>query len=141
VVERLGGALDHDAGQGDPFIAPDASYLIFRGYGEDSLGNGDLYISFNVDGEWTARKNLGAPINSTSHEMCSYVTGDGRFFIFSSNRITNSYSTKPSGSLDRLQSKFISADNGNQNIYYRLAAFIETLRSEVLAERETQAQK
>jgi len=128
-IAPLEGSLAHDAGQGDPFIAPDGSYLIYRGYGDDSLGEGDLFISFNINGTWSPRQNLGAPINSTAHEMCPYVTVDGRFFVFASKRIIAPYNTNADAALTSLKKKFNTADNGNLNIYYRSAAFIEELRT------------
>ena len=128
-VEELGGALAHPAGQGDPFIAADGSYLIYRGYGKDSLGNGDLFISFRTPEGWTTRQNLGAPINSPGHEICPYVTSDGRFFIFSSNRLQQPYAAQPGSSLTTIRQKFNEPDNGNMNIYYQSADFIERLRA------------
>ena len=132
-LQELGGNLAHRSGQGDPFVAPDASYLIFRGYGEDSLGQGDLFISFQRDGEWTPRQNLGPRINSPAQEMCPLVTPDGQYFVFASARLESPYPVSAGDPLDAVHRKFATPDNGNLNIYYLSADFIETLRAKALA--------
>ena len=114
-------------GEGDPFISPDEDYIIFRGY-NNSLGLGDLYISYLVEGQWTSPENLGEPINSAYHEMCPYVTTDGRFFIFASNRIETRYASLPNEGLESVRKKHQTADNGALNIYYISADFIEEKR-------------
>lgn len=114
---------------GDPFIAKDESYLIFRGYGDDNIGQGDLYISFPGDTAWSAPVLLPEPINSTAHEMCPVVTPDGEAFIFSSGRMEEDYSFEPSAGLGPVHNKFRSADNGQLNLFYMSTDFIEKLKA------------
>lgn len=128
VVEKLPAIVDSQNDEGDPFIAPDESYIIFRAY-NNSLGMGDLFISFNFNGEWTSPENLGAPINSSSNEMCPYVTLDGKFFIFSSSKISSSLEIEPNDTLVGLRNKNETYDNGSQNIYYISADFIGEMRA------------
>ena len=128
-VVKLPEPLNSPGDEGDPFIAPDESYIIFRAY-NNGLGRGDLFISFNIKGTWTTPENLGAPINSSAHEICPYVTTDGKFFIFSSDRLVENYTATPGESLDRLRTKHSSADNGTQNIYYCSASFIEKMKQQ-----------
>jgi Tol biopolymer transport system component len=115
---------------GDPFVAKDESYLIFRGYGDDNIGQGDLYISFPGDTAWSEPILLPEPINSTSHEMCPVVTPDGETFIFSSGRMNEEYSFKASIGLDSMLEKFNSPDNGQLNLYYMSSSFIDELRNQ-----------
>lgn len=131
-VERLPDVLNSDSGEGDPFISPDEDYLIFRGY-NNSLGNGDLFISFHINGSWTTPENLGEPINSRFHEMCPYVTVDKKFFIFASSRLNEKYKAVGEGDLKSLRSKHQTFDNGDQNIYYMSADFIEEMKQKHLA--------
>ncbi len=128
-VEALPEILNTENGEGDPFISSDEDYLIFRGY-NNTLGRGDHYISFNIDGEWTEPQNLGEPYNSSSHEMCPYVTRDGKYFIFASTRILDPYLAEPNESVSSLRNKHASADNGQLNIYYVSADFIEKFRTQ-----------
>jgi len=72
---------------GDPFIAPDESYLIFSSGGPDSFGDSDLYISFkNKDRSWGQAKNMGENINSSSYELAPALSPDGKYFFFASGR-------------------------------------------------------
>ena len=72
--------------EADVFIAPDESYIIFCSKRNDGYGQGDLYISFNKDGKWTKAKNMGDKINTYGHELCPFVTNDGKYFFYTSNK-------------------------------------------------------
>ena len=82
-AENLGRQINTEATEADPYIAPDESYLIFSSTREGSLGEGDLYISFNRAGSWTQPRNLGPIINSSDYEYAPLVAPDGRHFFFS----------------------------------------------------------
>ncbi len=131
-IDTLSDILHTQGNIGDPFVSPDEDYIIFRGYGEDSFGQGDLFISFKVNGEWTIRQNLGEPINSKDLEICPYVTPDGQFFIFASSRLQVPYVAKPLQAFSELQRKFKTADNGELNIYYISTSFIDRLKANVI---------
>ncbi|MEN0002510.1 MAG: ankyrin repeat domain-containing protein [Bacteroidota bacterium] len=82
---RLDSAINTENYEADVFVDPAETYLIFCATRPDGLGRGDLYISFkNEDGSWTTAKNMGAPINSKHHELCPYVTADGKYFMYTS---------------------------------------------------------
>lgn len=86
--EKLDEMINSEAYEADVFVAPDESYVIFcanrRSVG---LGRGDLYISFKqADGSWTKSKNMGKPINSDKHELCPFVTADGKYLFYTSNQ-------------------------------------------------------
>ena len=73
--------------EADVFIDPDESYIIFCAKRPDGLGQGDLYISFKKeDGTWTSSKNMGEQINTQGHELCPFVTMDGKYFLYTSNK-------------------------------------------------------
>lgn len=128
-IESLGDIVNSRQGDGDPFIAPDGSYLIFRSYRPGGMGNGDLWISFRIENEWQQPMNLGEPINSEYNEMCPYVTTDGRLFIFSSGRFHEHYYDAGLKDLTDVNNKLSTWDNGQQNIYAMSAGFIEDLRA------------
>ena len=80
---RLGAAVNTDEYEADVFVSPDASYLIFCGMREEGYGNGDLYISFaQPDGEWSQAVNMGPEVNSEAHELCPFVTLDGKYLLY-----------------------------------------------------------
>lgn len=83
---RLGEAINTTDYEADVFVDPEESYIIFCAMRSDGLGRGDLYISFkNSDGSWSKSKNMGEVINSKNHELCPFVTSDGKYLFYTSN--------------------------------------------------------
>lgn len=116
--ESLGKPINSIASEFSPFVASDESYLIFASFG-GGLGKSDLFISFrNGDGSWSGPKNLGREINSSSKDEFPYVSTDGKYLFFNSNR--------PSA----LNSSPIP--DGPGNIYWVSTSFIERLKPEDL---------
>ena len=84
---RLGDAINTANYEADVFVAPDESYLIFCSTRPEGLGLGDLYISFKTkDGTWSKAVNMGEAINTEYHELCPYVTSDGKYLMYTSNQ-------------------------------------------------------
>ncbi len=108
-VEILGSPINTKHQELDPFIAPDESYLIFCSGKPGGFGKADIYISFRKrDGSWMEPVNMGDKINSSYSEYIPYLTLDGKYFFFTSN--------KP----------------GNREIYWVDAKVIEVLKPKVL---------
>lgn len=127
-VERLDDTINSPKGEADPFISPDEDYLIFRSYRDDGFGGGDLYVSFNIDGQWTKPENLGEPINSKADESCPYITADGKLLVYASRRAENYLVPEPLQSIKEIERNFQSYENGLSNIYAVSADFIQTLK-------------
>jgi hypothetical protein len=51
-----------------------------------SPGGGDLYVSFFRDSSWTKAEKLGNSVNSGSNETSAFLTADGQWLYFSSDR-------------------------------------------------------
>jgi len=69
------------------FIAPDESYMIFCAVRREGLGQGDMYISFkDANGNWGQSVNMGAPFNTEGHELCPFVSKDGKYLFYTSNQ-------------------------------------------------------
>lgn len=84
---NLGAAINTKAYEADVFVAPDESYVIFCATRAEGLGRGDLYISFkNDDGTWTKSINMGNKINTEGHELCPFVSADGKYFFYTSKQ-------------------------------------------------------
>ncbi len=132
-IEILPEIINSGKDKGDPFIDPKEEYLIFRGY-DDTFGRGDLYISFNINGEWSAPENLGEPINSKAHEMCPWVSQDGKLFVFASGRINQKLQTAPLDSINKVHEVYNSYDNGQLNLYYTSTNFIQKLKEKHLTD-------
>jgi hypothetical protein len=82
--KRLNDLFDEKYPVGWIYASPDEGFLIFDLYDHpDSMGNGDLYISFKKnDGRWTEAKNMGTVINSPAQDRFAGLTGDGRYPFF-----------------------------------------------------------
>ena len=86
-AENVGNPINTEESDQDPFIAPDESYLIVCQKKEKGFGEYDLYVYFQKqDGSWTEPVNMGEGVNSSSYEFRPYVTPDGKYLFFTSNR-------------------------------------------------------
>jgi Tol biopolymer transport system component len=107
--EQLPDPINSGFREGTPFVSPDEGYLIFgSSRSDDSRGMDDLYLSFRLsDGSWSQVLNLGPDVNSSAHELCPYVSPDGKYLFFLSGR------------------------EGTYNVYWMDTQVIERLRSGV----------
>jgi hypothetical protein len=86
-VERLGSPINTENDEIDPFIASDESYLIYCSDKLAGFGGYDLYITFrNPKGFWSEPINMGEGINSSGFDWIPFVTSDGQYFFFNSDR-------------------------------------------------------
>lgn len=73
--------------EADVFVDPAETYVIFCARRPEGLGRGDLYISFhNTDGSWTKAISMGDKINTAGHELCPFVSQDGKYLFYTSNQ-------------------------------------------------------
>jgi Tol biopolymer transport system component len=95
--------------ESDPCIAPDESYLIYCSKTLDGFGGYDLYITFRIpNGSWTEPINMGEGINSSGFDWIPFITSDGKYFFFNSDR------------------------SGNGDVYWVDTKIIETLKPDEL---------
>ncbi len=125
---NLGDSINTDHDEVDAFAAADESYLIFSKRDMES-GRLDLYISFHrQNGSWSKAINMGEKINSSASDYCPYVTGDGKYFFFTSSRRTHkSFSERPITYKEKLKI-LNNPGNGNTDIYWVDAKIIEKLK-------------
>ncbi len=84
---RLPESINTNRYEADVYIAPDESYMIFCAIRKDGFGQGDLYISFKHDNDiWTNAINMGDKINNEHHQLCPFVSKDGKYLFFTSNQ-------------------------------------------------------
>ncbi|MBN2348084.1 MAG: PD40 domain-containing protein [Bacteroidales bacterium] len=90
-AENLG-ALNSKVGDCLWAPGPDEEYLIFQSRRPPTGNAGgffetDLFITFALPGgEWSAPQNLGSEINSDSTDGFAWISHDGEYLFFSSNR-------------------------------------------------------
>ncbi|MCI0515966.1 hypothetical protein L0128_22355 [candidate division KSB1 bacterium] len=130
--EKLGPEVNSGQSQYNAFVAPDESYLIVPIFGRaDSRGGTDYYLIYRTpDDQWRQPINLGDKINTPqSQEWSPYVSPDGKYFFYMATRLNpENESGKFSLTYQRLQKIHQSPQNGNADIYWVSAAFIETLK-------------
>ena len=81
----LGDSVNTAEYEADVFIDPEEKYIIFCSTRSEGMGRGDLYISFkNSDGLWSKSMNMGKSINTVHHELCPFVSKDGKYFFYTS---------------------------------------------------------
>ncbi len=118
--QNLGEVINTSLYEFNAFIAPDETYLIFSSWGrDDDIGGGDLYISFK-DGMngWTKPKNLGSTINSDKLDYCPYVSPDGKYLFFTSERDNADFDSKSFKKLSNILQMADGIENGLGNIYW-----------------------
>jgi hypothetical protein len=70
------------------FIDPEENYIIFSSARPGGYGSTDLYISSKeMDGTWKSAINMGEPVNSSGSEGSPFVSADGLYLFFNSDRI------------------------------------------------------
>ncbi|MEO1653753.1 MAG: hypothetical protein AAFU64_09420, partial [Bacteroidota bacterium] len=86
-TQVLSEAINNQHYEADVFIDPEEAYIIFCAERPEGRGRGDLYISFKKsDGSWAPSKNMGSLINTAGHELCPFVSKDGKYFFYTSNQ-------------------------------------------------------
>jgi len=124
-VENLGGQINTAGPELQPAVSPDESTLVFTagGRGDELIGvhkeyaRGDLYVSFQKNGAWTAARNCGAPVNSGAGESWGGFSADGRRFFFSSERGFATYRLPHRLTWSSIRRGLTSTLNGMGNIY------------------------
>ncbi len=92
--ENLGDAINTPAAEAQPFIAPDESHLVFVSAGRDDeiIGDGnryvrgDLYVNLQQGGVWRPARHLDSNVNTAAAELCPFVSPDGKYLFFTSER-------------------------------------------------------
>jgi hypothetical protein len=114
------------------FIAPDESYLIVCiGGKEENLGRADYYICFrNTADQWSEAINLGSYVNSEESAAGSaYVSPDGKYLFFSATHVDKTDFFDEDGmTYQGFQEASSRPANGNSDIYWVSAAFLDDLR-------------
>ncbi|OEK04676.1 TolB-like translocation protein [Roseivirga misakiensis] len=88
-ANKLPTSINSKSFEGDFFIDQDETFLIFSSYDRSgAIGQSDLYVSFNDSGNWSKAVSLGSKINSSWQEFSPFVTTDGKYLIFTSNRLS-----------------------------------------------------
>jgi len=89
-VQHTGQQINSAGPDVEAVVDPDEKYMIFYSIKRNGhIGTsttGDLYISYNVNGEWSIPVNMGTPINSTAEESWPSIDFNNNVLYFNSNR-------------------------------------------------------
>lgn len=113
--ESISEAVNSETYEFNAFVAPDESYILFTSYGRpDDMGGGDLYISIKDDQDkWSPARRLSNTVNSTALDYCPFVSPDGKYFYFTSNR----NNIKQADDYQTIINMMESIENGFDNVY------------------------
>lgn len=133
-AEKLGEGVNSTNQQFNAFIAPDESFIIVPTFGrEDTHGSTDYYISFRKpDDTWSGSINMGDAINTEGgQEYSAYLSPDGKVLFFMTVREgeTDAFTSQPL-TMARIHDRFDKPGNGNPDIYWMDAGFIQDLKPE-----------
>jgi len=68
--------------------------MLFAVYGRDErYDKEDIYISHRKNNSWSTLKILGEPINTKYNDTSPFVTPDGKYLFFVSDRLTSKTDT------------------------------------------------
>lgn len=125
---NLGDSINTPNFEYNSFISPDGSFLLYTTHGRGpGFGSGDIYVSFkDENGIWHSPKNLGEKVNSAGFEFCPSLSPDGKTLFYTRRNIPESEGEK--WSYFEMLSSFSSIENGQGNIYFIDANFIQQLK-------------
>lgn len=84
---NLGPPVNTAGNEKSPFIHTDSQTLYFSSEGHKGIGGYDIFYSRQTeDSIWTEPKNIGYPINSFEDDLGFFVSTDGNYGYYSSNR-------------------------------------------------------
>ncbi len=85
--QNLGPVINSTGNEKSPFIHTDSQTLYFSSDGWMGLGGYDIFYSkLNEDDSWKIPKNIGYPINSQDDDVGFFVSTDGHYGYFASNK-------------------------------------------------------
>ncbi|MBN1164299.1 MAG: PD40 domain-containing protein, partial [Candidatus Krumholzibacteriota bacterium] len=127
--EKLPEAVNCGRSQFNATISPDEDFIIVPVAGrQDGVGGVDYYICFRDQNDnWTGPVNMGDKINTPgSQEYSANLSPDGRYLFFMSVRSEEREGPMTYQDILEMMDR---PRNGNSNIYWMSAGFIEELRA------------
>ena len=132
--KNLGESINTQNFESSPYVAPDRSYIIHNVFaGRDSETQSGLHIAFRrEDGTWTQTQNMGDAINEKKPAMFAFVSYDGQYLFFTSDKVPYlPYLGEPL-TYDGLTQMLMGCQNGLSDIYWVDAKIMNRLRPEEL---------
>jgi len=130
--EKLGPEVNCGTARYNAYIDREERFIIVPAVGmEDSFGGTDYYIVFrNESDKWSQPINMGNKLNTAGNrEYSPFISPDNKYLFFMSSRTNNNidFNTKIP-SFKNLVAAFQNSGNGNSDIYWISAEFINNLK-------------
>lgn len=114
--------VNSEADEFNAFVDPNERYIYFGSFGRpDGFGGGDIYTStMGSNNTWGEPRNLGEGVNSNRLDYSPFVSSDGRYLFFTSERGTNlsESSTNPFDSKSVIGT-LLAPNTFGSNIYWK----------------------
>jgi hypothetical protein len=102
--KKIGDPISTEHFEDGPFISKNEKFMLLESNRPGGIGRNDIYLSMKTEhGTWTEPRNLGSRVNSESSERFAYISPDGKYLFFGSDR------------------------NGNYDIYWISASVIDSV--------------
>lgn len=80
--DKIESPISTEFSEGDPYVEPNGTYMIFNSNRPGGYGGEDQYITFkNNDGSWTNPENLGTKYNSEKDDYDMDISPDGKYIF------------------------------------------------------------
>lgn len=87
-AKNMGKPINTPGNEKSPFIHTDSQTLYYSSDGKAGVGGYDIFFAKQkTDGSWTEPRNIGYPINTEQDDIGFFVSTDGKWGYFSSNRL------------------------------------------------------
>jgi len=132
--EELGPEINSEFNDYQPYVSPDEKVLLFTSVGtveppyphrpEELTGGGrpyargDIYVSYNEGGTWSTARHLEHNINTVAEEEFPFLTPDGRYLFFSSERSPFTVPVAERLDYGGLEQHLHSIYNGHGNVFF-----------------------
>lgn len=133
--EKLNKHVNCGVARYNALISPDESFIIVPAFGmDDAFGGTDYYIVFrNENDEWSKPVNMGDRINSTDpREWSAAFSPDRKYLFFMSARGMTNNQLPPELNAKTFHQLRNSPQNGNSDIYWIKADFIDELKKKAV---------
>ncbi|MEO6547545.1 MAG: OmpA family protein [Ferruginibacter sp.] len=85
-AENLGPLVNTDYWESSPSFSPDKRDIYFSSSQPGGFGGKDIWVTHrNANGKWGRPENLGANVNTSGDESCSFMYADNQTLFFNSN--------------------------------------------------------
>lgn len=80
---NIGSVVNSEYWDGLPYVTPNGKVMILFSDRPDGYGDGDLFVSYFDNGNWTKPENLGQNVNSDMSDVTPFIGPEKKYLYFS----------------------------------------------------------